>query len=341
MKGSSVSVCIAFFLPLLAMGQPTGLKGMVIESEDAFLVPLQQRDSVLIGDQLRYGFHLKDVPQGTILFPADYSQGFMRGDSVEIVRPWFADTVKVHGTRKGPKSYDIDMSMVITSFEEGHYTLAPLAVLRQTSPERLDTLVFKSLELDVFTIPVDTTTYVIHDIKGQINYPLTLAEILPYILAFWGVAVAAILIWALISSRRRKEEGKTVYKDPPYIVALRKLERYRGEKYWAHDKQKTMYSGITDALREYIDSRYGIDAPEMTTAELFAGLRETDMPADLYAEMKALFETADLVKFAKAYASDEENAAAVPSAVRFVTSTYQAPSTPVESPVEPKEGGTE
>ena len=188
---------------------------------------------------------------------------------------------------------------------------------------------------------MDTTTYVIHDIKGQINYPLTLAEILPYILAFWGVAVAVILIWALISSRRRKEEGKTVYKDPPYIVALRKLERYRGEKYWAHDKQKTMYSGITDALREYIDSRYGIDAPEMTTAELFAGLRETDMPADLYAEMKALFETADLVKFAKAYASDEENAAAVPSAVRFVTSTYQAPSTPVESPGEPKEGGTE
>ena len=335
MKRLLVSVCLAIVLSLAVLGQPTGLKGMVIKSDDSFLVPLQERDSVLIGDQLKYGFHLKEVPQGTLLFPADYSQGFWKGDSVEIVRSWASDTVKVTGSRKGPKSYDIDMSLVITSFEEGRYTLAPLSILRQTSPERLDTLVFKSQELEVFTIPVDTTTYVIHDIKGQIKYPVTFSEILPYLLAFWGVALVAILVWALVASRRRKEEGKTVYKDPPYIVALRKLERYRGDKYWAPDKQKTMYSGITDALREYIDSRYGIDAPEMTTAELFEGLRETDVPADLYSEMKTLFETADLVKFAKAYASDEENAAAVPSAVRFVTSTYQS------QPVEPNEGGTE
>ena len=37
-----------------------------------------------------------------------------------------------------------------------------------------------------------------------------------------------------------------------------------------------------------------------------------------------LFETADYVKFAKAFASDEENAVALPSAVRFVTTTYQS-----------------
>ena len=70
----------------------------------------------------------------------------------------------------------------------------------------------------------------------------------------------------------------------------------------------------------------------MTTAELFESLGKTDVPADLFVEMKDMFETADMVKFAKAYASDEENASAVPTAVRFVTSTYQ---------VETKEGGTE
>ena len=37
----------------------------------------------------------------------------------------------------------------------------------------------------------------------------------------------------------------------------------------------------------------------------------------------------DMVKFAKAFASDEENAAAVPLAVRFVTSTYQVSPVPV------------
>ena len=328
-----LSVFAAVLLPLSLFGQ-TDYKGMIIRSEDSFLEQLQPRDSILIGDQLRYGFHLKDVPQGTGFMPADYSKGFMPGDSVQIVRPWVADTVKVHGKKKGPRSHDIDFSIIITSFEEGKYDLMPLSILRQSSPDRVDTLVFKSQPLEVFTIPVDTTTYVIHDIKGQVKYPVTLAEILPYVAVVWLVAFAAILLWALLSSRKKKQEEGPAYKDPAYIVALRKLESYRGSKFWAHDKQKMFYSGITDALREYIDDRYGIDAPEMTTAELFDSLKHADVPTDLYLEMKQLFETADLVKFAKAFASDEENAAAVPSAVRFVTATYQ----PVE---EQKEGGTE
>ena len=63
---------------------------------------------------------------------------------------------------------------------------------------------------------------------------------------------------------------------------------------------------------------------EMTTAEIFEGLKGTDVPADLYEEMKDLFERADFVKFAKFTASDEDNAKVLPGAVRFVTTTYQS-----------------
>ena len=80
---------------------------------------------------------------------------------------------------------------------------------------------------------------------------------------------------------------------------------------------------MTDALREYIVARYGVGAMEMTTAEIFADLRKTDVPADLYEEMKDLFERADFVKFAKYVATPEDNATVLPQAVRFVTATYQ------------------
>jgi hypothetical protein len=70
----------------------------------------------------------------------------------------------------------------------------------------------------------------------------------------------------------------------------------------------------------------------MTTAEIFKDMKQTDAPADLLEEMKDLFERADFVKFAKFTASDEENASALPVAVRFVTSTYQ---TDVEEEMEP------
>ena len=83
------------------------------------------------------------------------------------------------------------------------------------------------------------------------------------------------------------------------------------------------YSGITDTLREYMAARYGIGAMEMTTAEIFDQMKSVDLPKELYDDAKELFDRADFVKFAKYVASDEDNAAALPVAVRFVTETYQ------------------
>ena len=110
---------------------------------------------------------------------------------------------------------------------------------------------------------------------------------------------------------------------------------------WAADKQKAFYSGVTDALREYISARYGISAMEMTTAEIFRDMKSTDAPEDLLKEMKELFERADFVKFAKFVASDEENASVLPVAVRFVTETYQTEisSLPSEARDDSGEGG--
>ena len=245
-------------------------------------------------------------------------------DSVEIVMPLVADTVRVKGRKMEPKSYDIDVSMVVTSFDEGRYELPPLSIIRASGVDRVDTLVFDPKVLDISTMPVDTATYQIHDIKGVVRYPLKASEVIPYVLGVLALAFVAVMIWMLIVSRRKRNGGGAARKDPPYLVALRKLEHFRGSKYWVPEKQKAFYSGITDALREYIDARYGIDAMEMTTAEIFKDLKSSGVPADLYEEMKTLFETADFVKFAKASASDEENAAALPAAVRFVTVTYQS-----------------
>ena len=49
-----------------------------------------------------------------------------------------------------------------------------------------------------------------------------------------------------------------------------------------------------------------------------------DAPKELVREVNDLFVSADFVKFAKYAASDEDNAAVLPVAVRFVTETYQA-----------------
>jgi hypothetical protein len=290
----------------------------IIPSGQSYLKQLQQRDSILIADQLEYGVEINGVAAGTTLAFQDYTKAFT--DTLTLVQNWRIDTLKVSGKGQDVK-FNLRAYVVVAPFEEGHYQLPEIAVQR-TAGGQLDTLLYDGMEFEAKTIPIDTATFQIHDIKGQIKYPLTFAEILPYLLGIWLVAILAIIIGCLIKMSGRTKTVAEVHRDPPYIVALRKLDHLRGDKYWAPEKQKTLYSGITDTLRTYIENVFGINAEEMTTAEIFDALKGR-VPDDLYAEAKELFETADFVKFAKFAATEQQNAAAVPSAVKFVTSTYQ------------------
>lgn len=312
-----LALCILLSVPASLPAQ--GRK----EMKGSFLRQLQQRDSILIADQLQYGFTLEGVEEGTGIGLPEYNGNLC--DSVEVLGSWKLDTLKVIKGKKGaPARYNLEGSIVITTFEEGRYILPPLFAVRQSGGVR-DTLVFEPQEMEVMTMPVDTATFEIHDIKGQINYPVTFREVLPYILiGLLAAAVVALAVWLVRRwLGRGREEEKS--KDPAYIVALKALEAYRGNKFWAPEKQKQYYSGITDTLRVYMADRFGIGATEMTTAEIFDALKtDKDITPDLFAAAKDLFELADFVKFAKHLASDEENAEALPVAVRFVTSTIQA-----------------
>lgn len=297
-------------------------KGELVYQKGAFLKQLQERDSVLIADQLLYGVDLNNVEEGTMFAFPELKDTLM--DGVEIVSGWQLDTIKVVKGKKGASNVlNLRGGIVITSFEQGQYALPHLSLQRVTKDGVVDTLVFDSQTLEVKTMPVDTATFEVHDIKGQIRYPVTFKEVIPWIGTVLGIlGLIASAIW-LILKYGKKRNAESAKKDPAHIVALRKLDMYRGNKMWAPEKQKAFYSGITDTLREYIDARYDIGAMEMTTAEIMKDLKKTDVAEDLQSGLKELFERADFVKFAKYTASDEDNAAALPLAVRFVTSTYQ------------------
>ena len=298
-------------------------KGSVLPVKGAFLQQLQERDSVLVADQLLYGFELKGVREGTLLALPELPE--KQDYRLMFLSPWRLDTLRTVKAKDGnPGLLDLKGSVVITSFEEGLYELPQIAVQRLSPDGVTDTLVFDPVRLEVKTMPVDTATFVPHDIKGQIRYPVTLMEIVPWIGLFWAVAVLVILAVCLFMMYRRSTDPENVRRDPAHIVALRRLDRYRGTGMWAPEKQKAFYSGVTDTLREYMSERFDVSAMEMTTAEIFEQLKEKEMPEGLRKEVRELFDRADFVKFAKYVASDDDNASALPVAVRFVTETYQA-----------------
>ena len=325
------------YILLIVASVTLSAQGTVIPVKGAFLKQLQERDSVLVADQLLYGFRLDGVAEGTqLVLPELPEEQDMR---LMYLTPWVMDTLKVTKAKEEGKPALLDLagSVLITSFEEGLYELPQIALQRMSSDGVLDTLVFDPVRLEVKTMPVDTATFQPHDIKAQIRYPVTVQEVLPWLGLFWVVSIIVILIVCLIMMRKRKNDPEYVRKDPAHIVALRELDKYRGSQMWAPEKQKVFYSGVTDALREYISERYGIGAMEMTTAEIFGQMKGTDVPEQLQKDAKELFDRADFVKFAKYVASEDENAATLPLAVRFVTETYQAEIVAEEE----KEGGAE
>ena len=326
------------YILLIVASVTLSAQGTVVPVKGAFLKQLQERDSVLVADQLLYGFRLDGVAEGTqLVLPELPEEQDMR---LMYLTPWVMDTLKVTKAKEEGKPVLLDLagSVLITSFEEGLYELPQIALQRMSSDGVLDTLVFDPVRLEVKTMPVDTATFQPHDIKAQIRYPVTVQEVLPWLGLFWVVSIIVILIVCLIMMRKRKNDPEYVRKDPAHIVALRELDKYRGSQMWAPEKQKVFYSGVTDALREYISERYGIGAMEMTTAEIFGQMKGTDVPEQLQKDAKELFDRADFVKFAKYVASEEENAATLPLAVRFVTETYQAE---IVAEEEKEEGGAE
>ena len=195
-KAFTYLFCLLLAVPLVAQ------EGTRLKMEGSFLQPLQERDSVLIADQVFYGFELQEVEEGTqFAFPV--LEDTLMTD-IEVVSSWRLDTLTT--ARKGKKQsgkMNLRGGVTITSFEEGIYVLPPLVVQRMSSDGVLDTLIFDPQRLEVKSMPVDTATFTPHDIKGQIRYPVTFKEVLPWVagsLALIGLVVLAV--WLIVRYRR-------------------------------------------------------------------------------------------------------------------------------------------
>jgi hypothetical protein len=87
---------------------------------------------------------------------------------------------------------------------------------------------------------------------------------------------------------------------------------------WQEGKIKDYHSGISDILRVYIEERYSINAPEMTTDEIMYAMRRTVVPENLKEKLRQILVLADLVKFAKENPVPHEHETSINYAIDFV-----------------------
>lgn len=248
-------------------------------------------------------------------------------------------------TEMGTKSRDdgfVDRQVVytLTSFDDTLYYLPPFVVKVDGKPHES-----KSLALKVVGIEVDTTRMDqffgpkdVQDNPFQWSDWSTLFWL--SILSLVLMAVGYYLYLRLRDNKPIITHIRIVKRLLPHQKAMKEIEQIKADKMQNSENAKEYYTKLTDTLRKYIEDRYGFNAMEMTSSEIIDRLEkaltdESKDAATMKAELRQLFTTADLVKFAKYSTMINENDANLVSAIDFINQT-KLENMPTEETVKPE-----
>lgn len=297
----------------------------------AFGQTVEQRiDSLqmLIGQQTI--LHLKaTAPKGAKVVMPSFKPQDQIIPGIEVVEQK-GDTSQV-----GDDQMVVSRDYTITSFDEKVYAIPALNV-------KIDGKNFHGnpLALKVLTVPVDT-------VHPNQFYPPKTVQDNPFLwsewsFAFWLSLLMIIICGAMLYLRNRLKKNKPIItririikRVPAHEKALKEINDIKQHHTTSNQEtQKEYYTHLTNTLRAYIVSRFGFNAMEMTSSEIIDNLCASG-DQKMIDELRMLFSTADLVKFAKYEIPMNENDANLVNAINFIDQTKTNEQT-VEEKVAPE-----
>lgn len=296
-----------------------GLLLMGVSKADAQVTVDAKIDSLqlMIGEQAKVELEVSLNANQKLQLPL-LNDTLVRGvEILEIAKP---DTQMLNAGKR----MLVKQEYTITSFDSALYYLPPFEVLVDDMPYRS-----KALALKVYSVPVDTLN------PDQFFGPKSIREVSiiweDISTIFWLTLLMVALGGLGYYLYKRFKDNKPIIRKvkvepklPPHTLALQEIERIKGDKSLRIADPKTYYTELTDVLRTYMAERFGFNAMEMTSCEIIDKLLETN-DKDSIRELKYLFETADLVKFAKHSPLMNENDMNLVNAVDFINNTKVEP----------------
>ncbi len=285
-----------------------------------------ERDSLLIGDQVNLTLQVSVPAEHLISWPA-YEDTLV--NHIEIIKKTGIDTMPA----EDPTFKTYYQKFLITSFDSGSYLVPSIQFSHGAKDDTItEVIATRPFYIQVHTVEVDTAKAIM-PIKPPLQAPLTIAEVLPWILISLGVILLGLFIFYYIKKRRSAQpvfKIRTKPKLPAHVIALNDLEDLRQKKLWQAGKVKEYYTDLTDIVRLYIEERFGINAIEMTTDEIISDLRDANLETDQRNKLGQTLVLADLVKFAKENPLPLDNDNSLSKSIEFVKDTIPAQQEPEE-----------
>lgn len=313
-------VRILFFFVLLCFYNTT-ISQVVV---DAYI----DSTRIFIGQRVGVTIEVNADRDDMVEFPSfDSLQYVIPG--VEVVNVGTPDTNYINDDKR----MTLKRKYMLTSFDTALYYIPPFKVVVDKKIHET-----KSLALKVYTFDVDTlNTDSIYGLKSVVAPPFDINEWWEVIyLSIFAFVFALVLIYIIIRLKDNKpilRRIKLKARIVPHKVAMEKIEQIKEDKIWQKEDSKEYYTLLTDTLRQYIYDRYGFNAMEMTSYEIITRLESVN-DEEAIKELKDLFTTADLVKFAKYNTLINENDRNLVSAIEYINQTKVEEDNSVSQPEE-------
>ncbi len=241
--------------------------------------------------------------------------------------------VEVIATQQSVVDGKQTLAIVLTAFDGNLYHLPPFKVKVNGKEYASSDLALKVVEVEVDTTKMDQ----FFGPKDVQDNPFLWADwSLPFWLSVLMLLVMVVGYYLYLRLRDNKPiitHIKIVKRLLPHQKAMKEIEEIKANRMLTTEDSKEYYTKLTDTLRRYIEERYGFSAMEMTSSEIIDRLMGTDQQS--LDELRQLFTTADLVKFAKYSTQINENDANLVSAIDFINQTKQE-NQPTEEVVKPQ-----
>ena len=166
-----------------------------------------------------------------------------------------------------------------------------------------------SILIDV-NIPVVDTSQPFKPIMPLREAGRPLKEIVLFILiGILTLLALLLLIWYLRKRIRNKINVSTEpeVKRTPYEQAMYDLNVLESKALWQNGNEKEYHTTLNDILRAYLEAAFGYDCFEKTNGEILKLIRRDKELKKFTEKLKWVFETADMVKFARSQPSPQEH----------------------------------
>jgi hypothetical protein len=155
-------------------------------------------------------------------------------------------------------------------------------------------------------LPKDPKEQTLADIRGPVG--LGIGRAFWAAVATLGLAVVALVVWAVRRRRRPSAAAAPAVAVPPDGEALAALDALLASGLLERGAYRPFYIELTAVAKRYLERRLAAPVLEMTSAEMAAFLRDHPHGQPFLPALKELAGAADQIKFARGEGQSEEAA---------------------------------